>query len=271
MHSNGDPATSAKSAASPATPARASAVGILAYGSLIDDPGQEIGPFVQETLRDIETPFCVEYARSSQSRGGSPTLVPVDDGGSRVAAVILVLRPSVTIELAQDWVWRRETGKYGNQDHYQPKPNPKGGHVIVETRTNFCGVDTVLSTRIGANISPLTADELAKRAVASVPKCKPGKDGITYLANAKKNGIITPLTEGYERAVLQLTGAADLLAALEVARRTSLPWDQATIVEAFCADCLWARTVRTHFRDLFESGEKRHELLAESAKGFFKI
>jgi len=43
-------------------------VGILAYGSLIYEPGEEIGPLVVKRL-SIETPFCVEFARSSSTRG----------------------------------------------------------------------------------------------------------------------------------------------------------------------------------------------------------
>ena len=42
------------------------------------------------------------------------------------------------------------------------------------------------------------------------------------------------------------------------------------IVVAFCEECAWARAVRTHFQQLFESGQARHRLLAESAKGFFQ-
>ena len=41
------------------------------------------------------------------------------------------------------------------------------------------------------------------------------------------------------------------------------------VVAAFCSECVWARSVRTHFSVLFESGVKRHELLAEVAKTFF--
>ena len=275
MHNISDPSASPPSVTAADCQSSKFAVGILAYGSLRDEPGSEIRPFVQEILPNVQTPFCVEYARSSQSRGGAPTLVPVDTGGSRVAAVILALRPTVTVELAQDWVWRRETRKYGDQDHYRPNPKPGNKNVVVDSLRNFFGVATVLYTRIGANISPLTPEELAQRAVASArdTTVKAGNDGISYLINAKKHGIITPLTDAYERAILQLTRTGDLPAALAAARgvEVSLPHsDRATIVEAFCADCVWAYTIRAYFRDLFESGEKRWQLLAEIAKGFFQ-
>ncbi len=41
-------------------------------------------------------------------------------------------------------------------------------------------------------------------------------------------------------------------------------------VTAFCEECVWARAVRTHFTELFESGDTRHRLLAEIAKTFFQ-
>lgn len=41
------------------------------------------------------------------------------------------------------------------------------------------------------------------------------------------------------------------------------------VVAAFCEECVWARSVRTHFAVLFESGQKRHALLEEVAKTFF--
>ena len=52
-------------------------IGILAYGSLIDDPGDEIKPLVKQKIEGVETPFAIEFARSSKSRNGAPTLIPV--------------------------------------------------------------------------------------------------------------------------------------------------------------------------------------------------
>lgn len=195
-------------------------VGVLAYGSLIDDPGPEIGPCIVSTLKNIETPFTVEYARSSQSRGGGPSLIPVDAGGAKVLAVIHVLKNGISVEQAKDWVWRREVRKYGLEARYVPKPKPGNNSVVVDTLSNFCGVQTVLYTRIGVNIWPLNANELARLAVESAKKktVKAGKDGISYLLNARKQGIITPFTEAYERAVLRLTGSPDLSSALKRAR-----------------------------------------------------
>ncbi len=45
--------------------------------------------------------------------------------------------------------------------------------------------------------------------------------------------------------------------------------DRVAIVRAFCEDCVWARAIRTHFAQLFEAGEKRRELLQETANTFF--
>lgn len=46
--------------------------------------------------------------------------------------------------------------------------------------------------------------------------------------------------------------------------------DQQKAVRAFCNDCVWAWSVRTHFRDLFECGEARLQLFSEVALLFFQ-
>ena len=56
-----------------------SSVGILAYGSLIADPGVEIGPLIVRRIETL-TPFSVEFARFSATRGGAPTAVPHSSG-----------------------------------------------------------------------------------------------------------------------------------------------------------------------------------------------
>lgn len=192
---------------------RSPIVGILAYGSLIDDPGQEIEKATTETIRDVETPFRVEFARKSRKkRGGAPTLVPVDTGGAFVHAAIFVVNAAP--QQAVDMLWRRETH---TEDREKGYPNPRAGlsdTVYVERLENFAGLDLVLYTRIGANIVPLTADRLAKLAIDSVAKAEPGMDGISYLMDAKANGIVTALSEAYEREVLSRTGAASLSEAL---------------------------------------------------------
>src|SRR5690606_1321344 len=41
------------------------------------------------------------------------------------------------------------------------------------------------------------------------------------------------------------------------------------VVIAFREECVWARSIRTHFATLYESGERRRQLLAEVANTFF--
>lgn len=249
-------------------------IGVLAYGSLIDDPGPEIGPATIETLRNIATPFRIEYARSSQSRGDAPTLVPVETGGAAVEAVIHVLRNDVTLKQAKDWVWRREVRKYGPDDLYREKAKPGKNSVVVGVCENLGGIDTVLYTAIGANISPLTADELARRAIVSArsEKVPAGRDGISYLIDNLRQGIETPLTDDYRREVLRQLNVPNLDAALDTLRPAKAPITnekRAEIVEAFCEDCVWVRAIRSHHESLFESGETRHRLLKETANTFF--
>lgn len=70
-------------------------VGILAYGSLIDDPGDELAAFIEGVVRGICTPFPIEFARQSSSGGDAPTLVPYSEGVP-VRAAMLVLATTVT-------------------------------------------------------------------------------------------------------------------------------------------------------------------------------
>lgn len=41
------------------------------------------------------------------------------------------------------------------------------------------------------------------------------------------------------------------------------------IVTKYCEECVWVRSMRTHFANLFESGSVRHQILKETANRFF--
>src|SRR5207244_5920762 len=63
---------------------------------------------------------------------------------------------------------------------------------------------------------------LAQLAIESV-KGKAGedhRDGVSYLMNAKKNGIKTPLTDEYEKQILEQTKQPDLPAAFQRLRES---------------------------------------------------
>jgi hypothetical protein len=189
---------------------------ILAYGSLKDDPGLELAPLIRDR-KPIQTPFRVEYGRASDRRRGAPTLIPMDCGGP-VQATLLILDPSVSTAEAIDMLWRRETRN--KQGRYNPPARPTNNHVIIDKHRDLGGIALVLSTRIGTNITPLTPEELARRAIdsarsADVPT---GDDGISYLHRAKSSGVETPLTAAYERAVLRQTGTNSLKEAIAIIR-----------------------------------------------------
>src|SRR3974390_1615316 len=97
-------------------------LGILAFGSLIDDPGDEIEAALVGRKRNVLTPFGVEFARQSMKRGGAPTLVPVQRGGSPVRAQILLV--NVSEQEAKDRLWRREINKVGSGGNYIHTANP---------------------------------------------------------------------------------------------------------------------------------------------------
>lgn len=188
-------------------------IGILAYGSLISDPRAEIKSHHTEVIKDVMTPFHVEFARSSSSRGGAPTLVPISNGGAQVRGQVFVM--NLSEEEATHALYRREIGKEGQTDRLYKRPKVvTEKNVVVERLTNFAGLDVVLYTQIAATITPLTAGTLADLAIESVAKADPGLDGITYLKAAKESGIVTALSPSYETEILRKTGCETLEQAL---------------------------------------------------------
>ena len=192
-------------------------IGILAYGSLIDDLGCEIEAVISRKLEGVQTPFRVEFARSSSKRGGAPTLVPVEQGGEHVKAVIMILQEQVSIDEAKDMLWRRETNQVCSSKSYKHSPNPGPNTVCIKELKQFHGIRIVLYTSIQPNIDEPTPRKLARLAIDSVGKTQRGqkRDGINYLINAKSNGITTPLTQEYEEEIKKQTGAKSLEEALE--------------------------------------------------------
>ena len=190
-------------------------IGILAYGSLIDDLGCEIEAVISYKLKGVQTPFKVEFARSSSKRGGAPTLVPVEQGGEHVKAVIMILQEQVSIDEAKHMLWRRETNQVCSSKSYKHSPNPGPKTVCIKELRQFHSIRIVLYTSIQPNIDGLTPRELARRAIDSVGKTERGRDGISYLINAKSNGIRTPLMQGYEEEIKKQTRAKSLEEALE--------------------------------------------------------
>jgi hypothetical protein len=193
-------------------------LGILAYGSLIDDPGDEIAVATAEILYDgIVTPFAVEFARSSRTRAGAPTLVPVATGGAPVPARIYVLRDDISGQEARGMLWRRETRAPGRAPSPAGRPKSVSNDVLIDYVENFLGISTVLYTRLAANIAPLTPQRLAELALNSA-RCgevlAQGRDGISYLISAQGNGIHTKLSRAYEVELLRQTGAVTLGEAL---------------------------------------------------------
>ena len=86
--------------------------------------------------------------------------------------------------------------------------------MLVKRLENFESVDVVLYTEIAATIDILTAETLARFAIESVKETEPGRDGITYLMDARRNGIETALSGAYEAEILRQLGCRSLEEAL---------------------------------------------------------
>jgi hypothetical protein len=180
-------------------------IGVLAYGSLLDDPGDELARLTVGRLEGVLTPFHVELARSSTSRDGAPTLVPVEHGGAPVGATILELDASIGETGVREALFRRESRR---PDASLPADGPSWIRAI----DHLAGVDRVMYTALEANIAELDADGLARLAVLSAAKDAGAaqRDGISYLIAQLERGIRTPLAEPYAAAILRRTGAVSL-------------------------------------------------------------
>jgi hypothetical protein len=200
-------------------------IGIFGFGSLIADPGEELANATASRM-EAETPFAVEYGRTSKrTRGGAPTLVPVNSGGAHVKATIFVLKDSISEQEAKNILWRRETRQVGSGKTYKRSASPGSNSVLVAVWRNFMGLNRVLYTDFAdsGKLDHPTAKQLAELAVESARKrdVPEGMDGISYLMAAKKAGIITPLSADYEQEILRMTGATRLEEALTKTRAAS--------------------------------------------------
>jgi hypothetical protein len=195
-------------------------VGILAYGSLRSNPGKEIESSIIKRIENVTTPFKIEFAHSSKTRNGAPTLVPVSTGGRENSSQILVLNGNINEVEASNMLWRRETHHVGSGKKYDRPATPNTNTVLIERLTDFHDVSVVLYTKIGADIDPLTPQKLAELAVNSAQSkaVLQGQDGISYLINAKESGIQTPLMRAYEKEILKRVGSESLENVLSILR-----------------------------------------------------
>jgi len=193
-------------------------VGILAFGSLINDPGDELKPRIVFRIK-TQTPFPVEYGRySGKTRGGAPTLVP-HQMGAPVAAEILVLDNEATVVEARNMLWRRETRRIGTGEEYREGTGPNS--VLVHSLNDDLCVETILFTDfpIAGKIANPRAEELAERAVRSIETADDGMNGISYLITAIQCEIETPLTAAYKAEILRQTNTNSLEEALSTLKR----------------------------------------------------
>ena len=177
--------------AAPVVPQRR--VAVMAYGSLLYDPGPDLGPLVQERI-PRRTPFPVEYGRVSAKWGGGPVLVPHPDGG-RVEGALLVLTPACDLGRAVEALRVRE-GLAG----------PEG---VVEVAAGDADL-MVIAASLPRNLPlpDMTPPELARRAADSV--VNGSLNGVAYLRGALEAGIETPRSRAYAREILELAGVDDL-------------------------------------------------------------
>jgi len=189
-------------------------IGILAFGSVMSDPGKEICPLIVCRI-PTETPFPIEFVRLSSKRGDAPTVAP-HSSGNPVKAEVLVLSDSVQIEEAKSLLWRRETRKEHSGKRYHKSSSPDA--VLICDAPGFCGLGHVLYTdfNLDGKLENPDPHSLACAAIRSVSKASPGQDGISYLMNLIDWGVETSLTRQYENEILTMTGTDSLAEAYEL-------------------------------------------------------
>jgi len=194
-------------------------IGILAYGSLIADPGWEILENTDRWIRPVETPFPVEYARRSKTRANAPTLVPVPFGkGDPVYAAVIVLKKEILLQQAMDILYRREIHRIGDTSKAYREPDSLDTvKMRIVQLSNFADLNTVLYTKFPANFQQILDDkydDYQKSDLLCVAACTSlteetfhtCQDGIHYLDAAIYSGVKTRLTELYAQAVLNAAG-----------------------------------------------------------------
>jgi len=187
-------------------------IGMMAYGSLIRDPGPEIRPLIIKRI-PTKTPFPVEFARLSRKRGNAATLVPYAVG-KPVYAELLILKEEISLGQAKDLLWRRECDEEESGKHYPAGERPNSARV--EELENFFGFKKILyadflPTGKLPRVDPM---QLAQQAIESVAMAEPGKDGISYLIQVTGSGVKTELTDQYVASILSATGTGSLADAL---------------------------------------------------------
>jgi hypothetical protein len=195
-------------------------VGILAFGSLIDNPGQEIKD-IEIGRIDCTTPFNVEFARISSTRNNAPTLIPILDNskGKKVNAKIILIEDEIDLESAKSILWRRECHKTDKTKIYTKPDNPTPTDVMIGELDNFCNVEKVIYTYfllqdVYEELNPIRLADFAIDSILSEAGVKE-KDGIRYLLSIKLNDIKTEFSEEYEKQILIKTETHSLSEAIE--------------------------------------------------------
>lgn len=186
---------------------------ILAYGSLIWDPGNEIK---QHTIAVIDcfTPFNIEYAQISGTRGSAPTLTKVEGFGGKTRAKLFVLdyhnNPKEKKRVYSLVCKREGIENEKPWDGYGDPPAPIFREDILEYSTVFYCAFKIKKDIESIVKKGLLVKKLVEWAKKSVKECaksgKIEKNGVRYLINCYKAGIITPLTEAY----IQELGGMDI-------------------------------------------------------------
>ena len=177
---------------------------IFAYGSLLSEPGEKIGPHIIARI-PFRSPWPIEYARRAKLRGDGPTLVLHKTGGIVQGRLLVLDIHDNGIDELREWLWERE-GRPAREQLKQ-MACAEFGSVL------YCDLPATLRDE------EIIPESLAEFAIESVRQ-SPARNAIRYLAQNIEHGIITPLTYTYRDAILRRAGAVDLNQAEDIVLRS---------------------------------------------------
>lgn len=198
--------------------------GILLYGPMRIDPGNEITQYAEAISPEALTPFSVEFAHVGEYYGGAPILAVMTDGsGAPVPSTLLRMDPILDLDevfldflIYPRYVLKRDEEKGLT---YVEVASEKKGVIGIESLARFHDRERVLFLAPVPNLAFVMDQEmsdaekghrLAALAVESLTDLTypSGTDGISYLIDAIDQGVETPLTAAYRDAVLVLDDSA---------------------------------------------------------------
>lgn len=213
-------------------------LGAVVCGTLLTQPNHNFTALLWTATPDRHVPLTVEYAYANPAAAGAPILIPVNvPYWPQATLPVYPIQPAafedelIAALQQQAWLESEPPSKVMPTD----QPAQKRVSAYPQRLINVADLENILYYQheptldfvLDTTQSTATRGaQLAQLAITSVTAetYQAGTDGIRYLATAIQQGIITPLTPDYTRAILRFAGdAPDLdIALVTIAKQKGL-------------------------------------------------